>query len=104
VTLTTVLPTAVKTELVSGLPIGGLFAVAPERVADAIVASVARRPAEVAVPRWFAGYPLLKAVIPWPLMRRGRRLAGAWRLMNQIDAEGRRDYDARIDRDNAGQR
>lgn len=99
VTITTVMPTAVKTQLVAGLPIGGLFAVTPERVADVIVRSVTKRPAEVAVPRWFAGYSLLKALTPRWLMRRGRRALGAWRLMDQIDADRRGDYQARIERD-----
>lgn len=98
VTFTTVLPTAVKTELVSGLPIGGLFAVTPERVADAIVRSVDRRTEEVAVPRWMGGYSLLKAVTPRPLMHRGRRAIGAWRLMDEIDDESRREYQERIER------
>ncbi|MBI4898440.1 MAG: SDR family oxidoreductase [Actinobacteria bacterium] len=97
VTLTTILPTAVKTELVAGLPIGGLFAVPPERVAEAIVASVGHRRAEVAVPRWMAGYSLVKAVTPGAAMRSARRRLGAGRLMDPVDGESRRQYQTRIE-------
>jgi short-subunit dehydrogenase len=98
VTLTTILPTAVKTDLVAGLPIDGLFAVTPERVAAAIVASVEHRRAEVTVPRWMAGYSLAKAITPGVVMRSARRVLGAGRLMGSIDDGSREGYNARIEK------
>jgi NAD(P)-dependent dehydrogenase (short-subunit alcohol dehydrogenase family) len=98
VTLTAILPTAVKTELISGLPAKGLMAVTPERVAGAVVDSVSHRRAEVAVPRWFNAYTLINSLVPRSVMRRFRKRLGAWRLMQptSIDTSARSDYDVRI--------
>jgi NAD(P)-dependent dehydrogenase (short-subunit alcohol dehydrogenase family) len=98
VTLTAILPTAVKTELISGLPAKGLMAVTPERVANAVVDSVGHRRAEVAVPRWFNNYTFLNSLMPRSVMRWFRKRLGAWRLMQptSIDASARSQYDERI--------
>ena len=99
VTLTAILPTAVKTELISGLPAKGLMAVTPERVAYAVVDSVDHRRAEVAVPRWFNGYTLLNSLLPRSIMNWFRKRLGAWRLMQptSIDTSARSNYDERIE-------
>src|SRR4029077_5039743 len=53
VTVTAVLPSAVRTELAAGVKLGGLLpTVDPEQIADEIVASCRHRGAIVAVPRW----------------------------------------------------
>lgn len=98
VTMTTILPTAVKTDLISGLPAQGLFAVTPERVADAVVASVGHRRPEVAVPRWFNNYTLLNSITPRPIMHWFRKRLGAWRLLQPaaIDTTARSEYDGLI--------
>jgi len=97
VTVSAVLPTAVRTGLVAGVPLGhGMPAVDPEDIARAIVGSVDSRAAEIPVPWWLAGYQPLAALLPGPLMRLGRRLLGADRALTALDHEARKAYEARV--------
>lgn len=97
VTLSTILPTAVRTELVAGVPLGrGLPAVEPEEVAEAIVASCSNGREEVFVPRWLAGYEGLVTALPGRAVQRFRRLLKDDRAMHGIDPEARSAYDERI--------
>lgn len=98
VTITTVMPNAVKTDLTSGLPTERLGLLTPEKVSKAIVDSVEHRRPEVAVPRWFNLYTLVNAILPRSVMRRMRKLLGAYRLLDEdkIDRTARDKYDARI--------
>ena len=98
VSITTIMPNAVKTELTSGLPTERIGVLEPRQVSRAIVDSVEHRRREVAIPRWFGAYPLLDALMPWSIERRVRRLLGVYRLMDdaKIDREKRDEYDARI--------
>ena len=94
VSVTTVLPSAVRTRLASGVPLGrGLPTVEPEAVAKAIVASVANRRAEITVPRYLAGWDLLDAVAPEPLMRLGRKVIGDRRALTSVQRDVRDAYD-----------
>lgn len=67
-TLSTVLPSIVNTELSSGIPMPRIvertLRVEPDAIADAIVASVSHRRAEVAVPRWLGAYPIVQPLVP----------------------------------------
>jgi NAD(P)-dependent dehydrogenase (short-subunit alcohol dehydrogenase family) len=100
VTVTTVLPSAVKTELIAGVPLGGgLPVVEPEQVADAIVGSCRRRQAEVFVPGWMAAYEPAVALAPGPLVGAIRRLARHDRVLKSLDETERKVYDSRIPRD-----
>src|SRR5215213_6473539 len=57
VSVSAVLPSAVRTRLASGVPLGhGMPTVDADDVARAIVSSVRRRRAEIAVPRYLAGW------------------------------------------------
>jgi NADP-dependent 3-hydroxy acid dehydrogenase YdfG len=99
VTVTTVLPSAVRTELSSGVPGGfGMPKVDPQDIASAVVRSCRRRPAEVAVPRWIG--PLLRfgQAAPEPLMRRLDGVLGADRALTKLDAGRREEYEARVRR------
>ena len=97
VTVTTVLPSAVRTDLLAGVPLGrGLPTVEPEQVAGAIVDSCDARPAEVHVPGWLAAYERTVAVAPRPLVGAVRRLLGSDRVLTDLDAEQRAGYDERI--------
>jgi short-subunit dehydrogenase len=96
VTVTTVLPTAVRTELSSGIPLRGLLAVEPEDVARAIVRSCARPRAEVPVPRLMAGYPLVAATLGRRGMGLVRRGLGSDRVLTSVDAATRAPYEARV--------
>lgn len=102
VTLTCVMPSAVDTELSSGIPmpLERFAKVRPEQVADAIVASIKGRPREVTVPSWVASYEPLTAFVPHGVERRFRKLIGDERAITQVDAAGRAAYTERLARDN----
>jgi NAD(P)-dependent dehydrogenase (short-subunit alcohol dehydrogenase family) len=97
VSISAVLPAAVRTRLASGVPLGrGMPTVEPEQIADAVVASCRTRRAEIPVPGWLTGWDLLDAVTPEPVMRLGRRLIGDDRGLHRVDPAGRADYDAAL--------
>jgi NADP-dependent 3-hydroxy acid dehydrogenase YdfG len=100
VTVTAVLPSAVETELSSGVPFpfAAVAKVKPHDVARAIVDSVAARPREVAVPRWLAGYEPLAALLPSPLERLARSILDDDRGLTRMDREARAAYIDRIER------
>lgn len=97
VTVTAVLPSAVRTELSSGVPLGGgMPTVDPEQVAAAVVASCRRRPATVAVPRWVGPVGAASGLVPEPLMDLIRRLLRDDRAITQVDRAARAAYEARV--------
>lgn len=99
VSVTAVLPSAVNTQLVDGIPLGlvrfGVISAA--MVARRIVATVRSRPPLAGVP--FGLTPLLAAanLVPERLWLLGRRLVNADRTMGPIDRDARAEYDARIE-------
>jgi NAD(P)-dependent dehydrogenase (short-subunit alcohol dehydrogenase family) len=66
VTLSTVLPSIVNTELASGIDLGfgKLIRVEPEDIAAAILGTLAGRPKEVPVPHLLGLYPVLRPFVP----------------------------------------
>jgi short-subunit dehydrogenase len=97
VSVTAVLPSAVRTRLASGVPLGhGMPTVDPEDVARAIVGSVDSRRAEITVPRYLAGWDLLNAAVPERLMRLGRKLIGDRRALTEVQHDVRAAYDEAI--------
>lgn len=93
VSVSTVMPTAVRTELVSGIPMGrGLPAVDPEQVAEAVVATVRNRPAEVSVPRALRPLGAISDLTPEPVMRAVLKLVGGDRAITGIDHSARAGY------------
>ena len=100
VTVTVVLPSAVHTELSSGIafPFERIAKVTPEQVADAIVASCDSRPREVWVPRWMRPYPPLAQLLPRRLERIVRRAFSADDRALDVDATARSAYVERIAR------
>jgi NADP-dependent 3-hydroxy acid dehydrogenase YdfG len=97
VTITTVLPSAVRTDLVAGVPLGaGMPTVEPEEVARAIADSCRGRPAEVHVPRWLAAYEPAAALVPGPVMGLARRLLRHDRVLTDLDPGARAGYDGRV--------
>ncbi len=99
VTVSAILPSAVRTELASGAKLGGILpTVDPEDVARAVVRSVRVRAPRTSVPGWIApGWVLVDAFVPEFVERVARRLAGERQAM-ALDAEERRAYLDRIDR------
>jgi short-subunit dehydrogenase len=97
VSVSTVLPSAVRTRLASGVPLGhGMPTVDADDVARAIVGSVRRRRAEVTVPRYLAGWDLVNAAAPEPAMRLGRRLIGDRRALTSVQHDARAAYEESI--------
>ena len=97
VTLTTVLPALVETELVAGVPEGrGLPAATPEQAATAIVRGVERRSATVYVPRRLRLAEAALAVAPRALVDFTRRRLDDRRVLERLDSAARRGYDERV--------
>ena len=97
VTVTAVLPSAVRTELTAGVKLGGLLpTVDPEDIAAAIVATCDKRRAVVAVPRWMRAYEPTAALAPDRLIAaiRGRLARG--RVLKKLDTAARSAYDERV--------
>jgi NADP-dependent 3-hydroxy acid dehydrogenase YdfG len=97
VSVSAVLPSAVRTELASGVRLGrGMPTVDPEHVARAIVGSVRTRRAEIPVPGYLRLFDLVDAVVPDALLALGRRLLDDRRALTGIDADARRAYEQRV--------
>ncbi|OBK25050.1 hypothetical protein A5634_02180 [Mycobacterium asiaticum] len=99
VTVTTVLPSAVRTDLVSGVQLGGMLpTVDPEDIAEAIVATCRNRTAIVAVPGWMRSYEAASALLPDKVLGAIRGRLTRQRVLQKLDTGARADYDARIRR------
>jgi NADP-dependent 3-hydroxy acid dehydrogenase YdfG len=97
VSVSTVLPSAVRTRLASGVPLGqGMPTVDAGDVAHAIVGSVRRRRPEITVPRYLAGWDLVNATVPERAMRLGRRLIGDRRALTSVEHDVRAAYEETI--------
>lgn len=97
VSVSAVLPSAVRTGLVAGVPLGrGMPTVDPEHVARAIVGSVRTRHAEIPVPGYLRFFDLVDALVPEPLFRLGRRLLDDARALTALDHDARHEYEQRV--------
>ena len=97
VSVSVVLPSAVRTDLASGVQLGrGMPTVDPAHVARAIVGSVRTRRAEIPVPGYLRLFDLVEALVPDPLLRVGRRLLDDRRALTGIDPDARREYEQRV--------
>jgi NAD(P)-dependent dehydrogenase (short-subunit alcohol dehydrogenase family) len=96
VSVTAVLPSAVRTGLVDGLRLGGwLPTVDPERIAAEIVRSCHTRRAVVRVPGWMRAYEVIEAVVPSRALSAGRRRLARDRI-GGLDMRARAGYEARL--------
>ncbi|MGI5163661.1 SDR family oxidoreductase [Spirillospora sp. CA-253888] len=96
VSISAVLPTAVRTGLTEGVRLGGgLPTIDPERVAAAIVRSCVTRRAEYPVPGWLAAAQPVLAVTPEPVVRAVKRLMNGDRAYRQTFG-ARGDHDRRV--------
>jgi short-subunit dehydrogenase len=99
VTVTTVLPSAVRTDLVSGVKLGGLLpTVDPEDIAEAIVATCRSRTAIVAVPGWMRSYEAAAALLPDKMLGAIRGRLTRQRVLRSLDSAARAGYEERIRR------
>lgn len=97
VTLSTVLPSITRTELISGIPLPrGMPTVDPEDVARAIADSCSNGRREVHVPRWLGAYDAVEATLPAPVIGAVRRLLDDRRALDRLDAAERAGYEQRV--------
>lgn len=103
VTVTAVLPSAVRTDLVSGVKLGGVLpTVDPSDIAAAIVQTCRTRPAIVAVPGWMRSYEAAAALLPDRLVGAVRGRLTRQRVLRTLDTSARAGYEGRVRRDLAG--
>ncbi len=96
VTITTVMPAAVRTDLSAGLDIAGIPQSSPDSVAKAIVASCRHRRHEVTIPGGL-GVVAATEALPEPIGEALKRIVGAQRRLASNTDEGRR-YQERVAR------
>jgi short-subunit dehydrogenase len=97
VTITVVLPSAVRTELTAGVKLGGLLpTVDPEDIASAVVATCTHRRAVVAVPGWIRAYEPTAAVVPDRLVAAIRGRLTRDRVLCTLDTTARSAYEERV--------
>ncbi|MFQ6393217.1 SDR family oxidoreductase [Nocardia sp. KC 131] len=97
VSVSCVMPSAVRTRLSSGLTLGkGMPTVEPEDVAAAIVHTVGTRKAEVAVPSYLGPIDLALAAAPERAVRLVRRLFDGDRALHPADDETRAKYEKQV--------
>lgn len=97
VTLTTILPAAVETDLIAGLDTRGVPTVTPDAVARAVVASCRHGRPEVTLPRWLTPFAAIEQVIPECFGERIKHAVGAQQRLSTED-QAARQYQARTSR------
>ncbi|MFC4376963.1 SDR family oxidoreductase [Nocardia halotolerans] len=98
VSVSTVLPSAVRTELSSGIDVGILPTVEPEDIAAAVVRTVETRAAETAVPGYVGVLANASGLVPEAVMRAVRKLAHDDAAIARVDDNVRRVYLNRIEK------
>ncbi|MBS9534567.1 SDR family oxidoreductase [Mycobacterium sp. M1] len=99
VVVSAVLPSAVRTELASGAPLGGgMPTVDPADVAEAVLAVVRSGAARRSVPRWVAPAWSATAFVPERLQNAVRRVIDDRRALTSIDTGARGAYIDRVNR------
>lgn len=97
VTVTAILPSAVRTELTAGVKLDGVLpTVDPEDIANAVVDACTHRRAVVAVPAWMRVYEATAATVPDGLVAAVRGRLTRRRVLQILDTEARSAYDARV--------
>lgn len=96
VSVSTVLPSAVRTELTAGINYGHLPANDPADIAAAITKTLRTRSAQTCIPSYMNAVAHLAALTPEPLMRRARRLFRDDAALTRVDSAIRQTYLHRI--------
>lgn len=98
VTITTIMPAAVNTELTAGVSLDLQPTLAPDQVARAI-ADTARRPGrEITVPRWLAPMGIVEEGTPERVLNTAKRIVTRHRPPGHFDDAARRAYIDRVGR------
>ncbi|MVU78738.1 SDR family NAD(P)-dependent oxidoreductase [Nocardia sp. ET3-3] len=97
ISVSCVMPSAVRTRLSSGLTLGGgMPTVDPEDVAAAVVGTVRTRRAEVAVPNYLGPIDVAFAAAPEPAVRLVRKFFNGDRALHPSDEKVRAEYEAQV--------
>jgi short-subunit dehydrogenase len=97
VEISQVLPTMVDTEFAAGVPSGrGLQPVSPEQVAAAIVGALDGPGRNVYVPGALRAVEVGMVALPKPVIGLIRRVVGDHRVLTDLDADARADYEERL--------
>ncbi|MEV2223442.1 SDR family oxidoreductase [Nocardia vinacea] len=97
VSVSCVMPSAVRTRLSSGLALGkGMPTVEPEDVAAAVLQTCETRKAEVAVPNYLGPIDIALAAAPERAVRLIRRLLDGNRALHPADSETRARYEQQV--------
>jgi short-subunit dehydrogenase len=96
VSVSVVLPSAVRTDLSSGIDFGSLPVSEPGEVAQAVLKSVRTRAAEIALPRSMGIATKVTPLFPEPMTRFFRKASGDDAVLNKVDAKVRGNYLDRI--------
>lgn len=97
VTVTTVFPAAVRTDLTAGLDIRGVPQSSPTSVAKAIVASCRHPRPDITVPSWVGAAGAAEHLLPEPIGELVKRAAGTQRRIT-ADNDASRSYQERTAR------
>lgn len=98
VTVSAIMPAAVRTELSSGADLSVLPTVDPQDVAAQILRTLSTRAAKTSAPTWVLhGWGLVESFVPETIERFFRTLIGHDQAM-ALDPVGRKDYLERIER------
>jgi NADP-dependent 3-hydroxy acid dehydrogenase YdfG len=96
VSVSVILPSAVRTELSAGMDFGSLPVIEPDDVAQAVLKSVRTRAAEIAIPRSLGLAAGVTPLFPEPVTRFFRRISGDDVALNRVNAAERQAYSDRI--------
>jgi short-subunit dehydrogenase len=97
VTVSVVLPAAVRTELTAGVRLGGVLpTVDPEDIANAVVATCTHRRPLLAVPAWIRAYEATAAAMPDRLVAAVRGRLTRERVLQSLDTGARSAYEERV--------
>ncbi|GAC57058.1 putative oxidoreductase [Gordonia hirsuta DSM 44140 = NBRC 16056] len=98
VTVSAILPAAVRTELSSGADLSVLPTVDPGQVAEQVLATLTTRAATVSSPAWvLPGWRLVQTLVPETVERLARQVIGHDQAL-ALDPVGRKDYLDRLER------
>lgn len=99
VSVSAILPSAVRTELSSGATLGGgMPTVDPQDVAAAILEVTGSKAARRSVPKWVAPAWDARSFVPEGVQNVARRLIDDRRALTSIDVDGRAAYTDRLER------
>lgn len=92
VSITTVLPSAVNTELLSGISTKWIPTSSAEEIAQAIIASYHHHQPEVSIPRWANSIGVIEQLFPEFLFDGIKRLVAGKRLLSGVNQQLRQHY------------